>query len=300
MPNKPDKFGITFWLLCEVETKYTCNGFPYLGKNEEKQTCDLQGEFVVKKLIEPYANKGYCITTDNFFSSLKLARALLQIQTTFIGTVKKNKKELPPAVKQHYSLHTTTFLDDQRGCMMTTYQCKSKKNVILISTEHEQAVIPSLDFNSKKKPNVVLTYNSKKVGVDSVDQMTRNYSVRAPTRRWPVSVFYNILNIAAINSWVLYKSVNKTSISRSAFILKLVEEIRELASNQNNQIVTSPQIKRKTSAAAGSPVIPRKKCQIRLCNENQSTDVCSECKLRTCGPCTGSKLLVCKKCNVKI
>jgi hypothetical protein len=68
MPNKPDKFGIKFWLLCDVETKYTCNGFPYLGKNEDEETNDLQGEYVVKKLVEPFANKGYCVVTNNSFS----------------------------------------------------------------------------------------------------------------------------------------------------------------------------------------------------------------------------------------
>ncbi|XP_033179641.1 piggyBac transposable element-derived protein 4-like [Bombus impatiens] len=33
LPNKPDKFGIKFWLASDVQTKYIVNGFPYLGKN---------------------------------------------------------------------------------------------------------------------------------------------------------------------------------------------------------------------------------------------------------------------------
>jgi len=36
MPNKPDKFGIKFWLASDVETKYVVNGFPYLGKDETR------------------------------------------------------------------------------------------------------------------------------------------------------------------------------------------------------------------------------------------------------------------------
>ena len=31
-PNKPDKFGIKFWMAVNVESKYLCNGFPYLGR----------------------------------------------------------------------------------------------------------------------------------------------------------------------------------------------------------------------------------------------------------------------------
>ena len=35
MPNKPDKFGIKFWVLAEVENKYIVNVIPYLGAQEK-------------------------------------------------------------------------------------------------------------------------------------------------------------------------------------------------------------------------------------------------------------------------
>jgi len=47
------------------------NSFPYLGK-EETQPTNL-GESVVLHLMEPYKGKGQNVTTDNFFTSLKLA-----------------------------------------------------------------------------------------------------------------------------------------------------------------------------------------------------------------------------------
>ena len=72
MPNKPDKYGIKFWLLVCLKTKFVCNGFPYLGKHEERAKDVGLGEFVVKKLIEPYSDKGYNITADYFFTSLKI------------------------------------------------------------------------------------------------------------------------------------------------------------------------------------------------------------------------------------
>lgn len=34
MPNKPDKFGIKFWLASDVNSKYIINGFPYLGNKK--------------------------------------------------------------------------------------------------------------------------------------------------------------------------------------------------------------------------------------------------------------------------
>ena len=31
MPNKPDKYGVKFWVLADVETKYVSNIDVYLG-----------------------------------------------------------------------------------------------------------------------------------------------------------------------------------------------------------------------------------------------------------------------------
>ncbi|GFV84494.1 hypothetical protein TNCV_2481081, partial [Trichonephila clavipes] len=42
---------------------------------------------------------------------------------------------------------------------------------------------------------------------DIANQMARKYSVKAGSRRWPVYVFYNILDLAENNSWILYQEV---------------------------------------------------------------------------------------------
>lgn len=77
MPQKPGKFGIKFWVLADASCPYILNIRPYLGKHFDEDRQGLQlGEFVVMKLIEPYLGKGYNVTTDNFFTSLRLATKL--------------------------------------------------------------------------------------------------------------------------------------------------------------------------------------------------------------------------------
>ena len=68
-------------------------------------------------------------------------------------------------------------------------------------------------------------YNNTKYGVDIFDQMARKYSAKAGSRRWPLHVFYDILDLAAIRAWVLYKEVTEVKISRKEFILQLAEEL---------------------------------------------------------------------------
>ena len=48
-------------------------------------------------------------------------------------------------------------------------------------------------------------YNKPKCGVDVVDEIARQYSVKAGSCWRPVAVFYNILDLAGINAFVCYK-----------------------------------------------------------------------------------------------
>ena len=54
-----------------------------------------QGTRVVFDFAEDINNSCQNITCDNFFTNLSLARKLLQKKLTLIGTMRKNKPELP-------------------------------------------------------------------------------------------------------------------------------------------------------------------------------------------------------------
>ena len=73
MPKKPDKFGIKFWMAVDAETEYLFNGFPYLGKDETRDTSLSLATCVMKKLMLPIFNRGCNVTCDNFFTSLDVA-----------------------------------------------------------------------------------------------------------------------------------------------------------------------------------------------------------------------------------
>ena len=58
------------------------------------------------------------------------------------------------------------------------------------------AISMSVGVNSSKnrKPETIEFYNKTKCG-HVADQMARQYAIKASTRRWPVAVFYNILDL---------------------------------------------------------------------------------------------------------
>lgn len=119
MPSKPDKFGIKFWILADVPTKYCYNVKPYLGRDERRH--ESLGTHVVQSLMEPLYKKGYNVTMDNFFTSKHLAQLMLQERTTIVGTVRSNRRELPPS--QRLSLHESIFYECD-NLHLTRYQSK--------------------------------------------------------------------------------------------------------------------------------------------------------------------------------
>ena len=77
MPNKPDKYGVKFWVLADVETKYVSNIDVYLGAQQKEQRCGVPlAESVVANLCKHIKGEGYNITCDNFFTSLSVAEKL--------------------------------------------------------------------------------------------------------------------------------------------------------------------------------------------------------------------------------
>ena len=53
MSNKPDKFGIKFWMAVD-NTNYFMKGHSYLGKDEHRPANLSLSEHVVLKLMEPF------------------------------------------------------------------------------------------------------------------------------------------------------------------------------------------------------------------------------------------------------
>ena len=202
------------------------NAKPYLGKNyDDNRSSQQLGEYVVMTLSEPYLHRGHNITTDNFFTSKKLADRLLEKKTTLVGTVKANRKELPPPFTDpKRKLHSVLqgYCVDS-SALLLSIKAKKTKIVNVLSTMHKIDTVPQ---DGRSKPSVIDFYNKTKGGVDSVDQMCHHYSTKSSCRRWPVHVFNNMLDITSVNAFTLYQITGNTDItSRRAFILKLAEDL---------------------------------------------------------------------------
>jgi len=164
MANKPDKFGIKFWMLVDNDTKYLCNAFPYLGKDELRSANESLPESAVMRLMSPYLNKGRNVTIDNFCTSASLARTLKAKDTSIVETISRTRREIPAVLAMERApLHETTLLRNGNGATLTVYQGKVNKNVLLLSMLHS-----TIDIGTNRKISPRLCSSITKQSVQSI------------------------------------------------------------------------------------------------------------------------------------
>lgn len=223
--NKPNKYGIKIYSLTDSRMFYTANMEVYAGKQPDgPYKVDNSARSVVMRLAEPILNTGRNITMDNYFTSVPLGKELLEKRTTLVGTLRKNKKEIPPVFfNKTRPVRSTMFAFSENG-MLASYLPKKNKNVLIYSTMHDVGVIDQ-DTGVQYKPELVTFYNVTKGGVDVVDLLKSYYNVSRISCRWPLTVFFSLMNIGAINSQIIYYANTGQKMARKDYIKTLSFEL---------------------------------------------------------------------------
>ena len=84
-------------------TGYIWNFVVYTGGNtkynEQYRELPITAQ-IVCTLCNPLFGKGYCLYTDNFYTSPSLADILVSKQNNFVGTLRLNRRDVPQKVKE--------------------------------------------------------------------------------------------------------------------------------------------------------------------------------------------------------
>ena len=88
------------------------------------------------------------------------------------------------------------------------------------------------DFHTnatKIRPSMVLVYNKKMGAVDRNNQMVENYKLNIKTLKWWKKLFFHLINVAIVNSYIIYKecTTRGTPMVQCHFRRRLVEELLE-------------------------------------------------------------------------
>ena len=193
-------------------------------------------------------------------------------------------------------LYTSEIFSLPSGCSLTIYKAKKKKVVCILSSMYRNINIDQC--HKKELPETIQYYNKSKVGVDVLDQMAQYHTSKSSTRRWPVAVFFNILDSACKNAYIIYCLTMKLKLSRRQFMLKLIKELCK-PKNGVGSIPPSPAVDHIVSIALpgtsglAHQARKRKECQFVACR-NKSSSLCQNFGKVCCGKHTSEKVTIVK------
>ncbi|KAJ4430236.1 hypothetical protein ANN_22448, partial [Periplaneta americana] len=202
LPMKPIKRGIKIWERCDSKTGYIYDLDVYSGKDLEEKSDQRRtlGERVVLKLVESYAAVGTCISNRRNMPK-------------FDGKLEKGQY-------QHMANTSGTI----------AARWKDSKEVLVLSNCHRANDIQVL---RKKKdgskdnvpcPESIAFYNEIMGGVDLSDQKVGTYDFNRKSQKWWRKVFFKVLMMSVVNSWILYQETKHKKIQLLEYLIPLLRK----------------------------------------------------------------------------
>lgn len=218
----------------------------YSGKNSDgKRETDV-GRKVVLRLVE-CLSQDYRVVADNFFMSVSLGIVILRIfflitnfyinlllaldllkkNLSVLGTLRKNKADIPKEMAEGKKRKINSIRYCFSGLLnLTSFSPKKDKVVLMLSTEQIQ-----IEAHENGKPSTINLYNKEKNGVDGLDKKISAFTCVRSTRKWPQRIFQNLIDISIVNGHIVYSEIlrNKSipPIKRSLYMSNLILELIE-------------------------------------------------------------------------
>lgn len=314
MPNKPAKYGIKIQCLTDARNSYLYNAYIYTGKdsdgaglcNEEKKL--MKPTQAVIRLARPLFNSNRNITADNWYTSIQLVDILLKNKLTYVGTMKKNKPEIPPSFQPNKKREERSvrygFREEKT---LISYAGKKGKATILVSSMHDRVATD----NTINKPEIISYYNGNKGGVDSLDEKCSKSSSSRRTRRWPMAIFFRVLDISVVNSYILHQCYKNNPLlkEKSHFAKQLAKQLVQAHMKRRminvhvpreirNSISRILDVTTEQTAELDKFVLEKRKiCHLCPSKKRRMTKyLCLECRKPVCLQCTKP---VCAQCIEK-
>lgn len=212
----------------------------------------------------------------------------------------------PKLLQRGWSSVATT--DDN----ITVLRWQDTKPVHTVSTyagAHPEDTVKRYDRKSKEKidvtrPFVIQEYNKFTGGVDMMERMIAYYPHGFKNKKWYLRVFFHLLNMAIINSWLLYRKDVDSAVPllhyKASIVWTMLELGKETKRGRKSNVDSddSPTIKKKRVIGSipelrydGNDHYPAKvpakqapRCTDLNCR-SRTRFICDKCKVPVCPEC---------------
>ena len=134
-PNKPHKYGLLLKSLNDSRVPYTYKAVPYCGKPDNGdgpfyiESTEQYVKYLINETEKDVSLHGRNLSTDRLYTSISLAKWLLDRHITTVGTLNTNRIGIPDelkSTKDREEFSVTCHLDDSGQLYLTTYAVKTK------------------------------------------------------------------------------------------------------------------------------------------------------------------------------
>lgn len=249
-------------MLSESSTGYVINWKMYSPREDKESGKKTTLSDIVTNLLEGLEDEEYKVYMDRFYSSCNLFKSLADLKFGCCGTIQRNrlglKKDQLKKIEKMNKYDTIFYFAEP--CLLLSVW-KDHKTVYCLSNFHTKTLTQK-ERNKRKQdraisisgkqseivhlPQTINDYNSFMGGVDTIDQLCANYVPKLKSRRWYLKIFFYLVEIAIINSYLLYKQtiskVTKKFLSHLEYRKDIVRSLTAKA-RINNFVFSTPKKK---------------------------------------------------------
>ena len=196
----------------------------YLGKDRERTAQHA----TVTELTRKIKGRGHKLYMDNFFSSPELFDDLANKQIYCCGTAWPNRGGMPQDLVPNTSklrgggdIHVVTRAD------LMAILWRDKRDVCMLTNTHNAPAEGNFcnEGGIAIKPHTVMEYNHHMGYVDKGDRMAKSYSISRRTFKWTKKLFFHLLDLAVLNTYILHPSCGGKKISHGDFRYTLMRNM---------------------------------------------------------------------------
>ena len=238
-PQKPSKYGVKLYMLCEAKSGYVLDFLTYGGTYSSLKD-------IVFALVGPYFDQGYHVFMDNYYNSVELAERLYSNGVLCSGTLRLVRgapaalrsltQQRVPRNSMHYRRKGNTFVicwQDVRLVTMITTACNAATEEFVHRRRVRRAGRIVMEEVRLQRPVIIGTYCQYMGGVDLFDQLMKYYTMARKGYKWSRKFVMYLLQMALLNAYTLYSKYHPES--RSYKLLDFLDEVSELLVNFDPQ-----------------------------------------------------------------
>lgn len=248
IPLKSNKYGIKLYKLC-LPSGYTYNLIIYAGRTAEVNQNIGHAHKITVEITEGLLDEGRVLYGDNFYTSLPLVEELLERNTYYCGTLRRNRKGLPvDFIKKKQKKGDVDGMQNKHGIKIIKWTDKRQVLMMTSCIDHNGKMVElnkrNRFGNVVKKPDCILSYNKAKKGVDLSDQLASYYSNLRKTIKWYRKVAMELIfGTSVVNAWTLHRTFSNQKLISLIKFRTII--IKNLTANSET-IIHNPVLKKNT------------------------------------------------------